>query len=153
MIRKIYGFENVHGHFSQSHRASKCVKIEQAMEGKDYHDGRGTVLAHPSVWSPWYQPTEERPEALWPCLEEMKEEGDERHTSAFGRFPALPRVPGNPTVVWKVKPVIPALPFDEVWKVPSKDTWAELYAQEPHDPEEGYIKELIGQSLLDVINS
>ena len=152
-MRKLHGYDNVQSDISQSHRPGRCVKIEPAMGGKHYRDNRGTVLANLSIWSPWYQPTEERPEALWPCLEEMKEEGDERHTSSFGRFPPLPRVPGNPTVVWKVKPMIPALHFDEVWKLPNKDSWSELYNQKPRDAEEGHMEELIGQSLLEAINS
>ena len=151
-LRKIHSFDSIHGYLTPHHGFGKRVKIGHTMGGKDYRDGRGTVLAHPSTWSPWYQSTEERPEALWPCLEEMKEEGDERHTSAFGRFPALPRVPGNPTVVWKVKPVISALPFDEVWKLPNKDTWADLYCQKPRDSDEGYMEGLVGQSLLDAID-
>ena len=153
MFCKIHGLDNAHSSSSRSHKFSKGVKTQPAMGGKNYFDGRGTVLAQASIWSPWYQPTEERPEALWPCPEEMKEEGDERHTSAFGRFPALPRVPGNPTVVWKVKPLILALPFDNVWKLPNKNTWAEVHGQKPYDPEEGHMEELIGQSLLGAINS
>ena len=146
-LLRIYSVDDVHGCPTPIHRSGKRVKINRAMGGKSYRDGRGTVLARPSTWSPWYQPTDERPEARWPCIEEMKEEGDERHTSAFGRFPALPRVPGNPTVMWKVKPVIPPLPFDEVWKLPNKDTWAELHRQKLKDPDESYMEGLLGPSL------
>ncbi len=135
---------------SHSHR--KNVRIGLAMGGKEYHDGLSLVLAQPTTWSRWYQPTEDRPQALWPCTEEMKEEGDERHTSAFGRFLALPRVPGNDTVVWKQKQVLPALPFDQVWKVPNKETWADLHGQKPHDSQEEYMKGVVGQALLEAID-
>ena len=135
-----------------SPRPRTNVKVGPIMGGKDYHDGRGVVLAQPTTWSPWYKATEQRPQAPWPCAEEMQEEGDERHTSAFGRFLGLPRVPGNPTVVWKVKPVIPTLHFDEVWKVPNKDTWADLYAQKPDDLHDEYLKSMVGRELLDAID-
>lgn len=151
-LRRMHSIDNTHGYLTSTYGPGKRVKVELAMGGKNYSDGRGAVLAHPSNWSPWYQPTEGRPEAPWPCPEEMKEEGDERHTSAFGRFPALPRAPGNPTVVWKVKPVIPALPFDDVWRLPNKDTWAELYSQKQQDNDKDFMEGLIGQSLLNAID-
>jgi len=72
-------------------------------EGKKFCDNRSPVLALPSVWSPWYEYTEVRPESPWPSPEEFKEEGDERHTSGFGRFLPVPRVKGNPTVAYKQK--------------------------------------------------
>lgn len=148
-----YSDDNIRHSLGVDQGPKKRVKIESAMGGRKYRDGRSAVLSHPTMWSTWYQPTEIHPEAPWPCLEEMKEEGDERHTSSFGRFPALPRTPGNPTVVWKVKPVIPALPFDEVWKLPDRDTWAQLYYQKLGDADEKYMECLIGQSLLDALNA
>ena len=72
-------------------------------EGKKFSDNRSPVLALPSVWSPWYEYTEVRPQSPWPSPEEFKEEGDERHTSGFGRFLPVPRVKGNPTVAYKQK--------------------------------------------------
>ena len=152
-LRGSYSDDNICRSLGVGQGLTKRVKVESAMSGKEYCDGRSAVLSQPTVWSSWYQPTETHPEAPWPCLEEMKEEGDERHTSSFGRFPALPRTPGNPTVVWKVKPVIPALPFDEVWKLPDRDTWAQLYYQKLGDSDEKYVKCLMGQSLLDALNA
>ncbi|KAI4138426.1 MAG: hypothetical protein L6R39_006796 [Caloplaca ligustica] len=84
-------------------------------------DGRGTVLAEDTIWCPWDVPTEEHPQAPWPCHEEMREEGDERHTSQFGRFLALPRNPGNETVSFKHRSPIKQHHFDRVWEVPCPD--------------------------------
>ena len=100
--------------------------------GIKFQDGRGTVLAAHTIWTPWRFEKEtpqvledERPEALWPCAEEMKEEGNERNTSQYRRFLALPRVPGNHTVNWKQKKILPMLPFDEIWKLPCSETYLE----------------------------
>ena len=102
------------------------VKIWPAMGGRRFSDERSTVLCTPTMWSPWYSPSSSRPQALWPSPDEMKEEGDERNTSRFGRFLALPRVPGNETVVWKQKKHLLALPFDEVWRAPSVQTFEDM---------------------------
>ena len=151
-IRRIFSTTGTHDPLIDESTQRRTIMIEPAMGGKEFHDGCCTVLAQQSIWSPWYKSTEERPEALWPCSEEMKEEGDERHTSAFGRFLALPRVPGNPTVVWKVKPVVPALLFDEIWKVPSKETWADLHSPRPDGFQQEYMNTLVGPALLDAVD-
>ena len=103
------------------------VRVLLPFCGKHFRDNRSAVLALKSTWTPWYEPTELYPQAPWPSLEEMKEEGDERNTSGFGRFPALPRVPGNETVVWKQKNVIVPYPFDGVWKLPKIETGRPTY--------------------------
>jgi hypothetical protein len=64
--------------------------------GKVFSDGLHSVFAVPSVWA-------KGSTAPWPAKEEFKEEGDERHTSGFGRFLPIPRVVGNETVNWKQK--------------------------------------------------
>lgn len=132
-------------------RGSRRIKIGHAFGGKRFNDGRSAVLAMPTIWCSWYQPMEERPQAPWPCPEEMKEEGDERKTSGFRRFPGLPRLPGNETVVWKQKALLHALPFDEMWKLPTAESVA---AAAFRDPEENIerMEELIGRVLLDAID-
>lgn len=80
--------------------------------------GRGAVLAQETIWSPWSRSTSTRPQADWPCQQEMKEEGDERNTSGFGRFPALPRIQANETVNYKHRNVIDATDLDSVWPLP-----------------------------------
>ncbi|MCJ1384023.1 hypothetical protein MMC17_007138 [Xylographa soralifera] len=82
--------------------------------GQSFSDNRSAVLAVPSIWSLWYEPPHRRPEAPWPTPDEFREEGDERHTSGFGRFLPLPRVPGNETVVWKQKAFLEPYDLDQV---------------------------------------
>lgn len=117
------------------------VRIGPAFGGKQFRDNRTPVLAIRSIWTPWYQPTEEHPQAPWPSPEEMKEEGDERNTSGFGRFPALPRVPGNETVAWKQKNMITPFPFDKVWELPKLE-------KEKEEEDTAAMEALIGESLL-----
>ena len=83
-------------------------------EGKTFHDNLSPVLAVQSIWCPWFVNTDEYPAAPWPVYEEFKEEGDERHTSGFGRFLPVPRKPGNETVVWKQKKFIEPFELDRV---------------------------------------
>ena len=131
---------------------SRPVKIEPAFGGRAFeHKNYVSVLVFPSVWARAYEPPTERPNPLWPCLEEMKEEGDERNTSGFRRFPALPRVPGNETVQYKLKAIQPFLPFDAVWKLPTKESVEatnEIYSAEDTEEMEGYL----GRSLLDALD-
>ena len=90
------------------------VPIAPAMMGKKFGDNRGAVTSMETIWSPDWKPTTAHPQAKWPVQAEMKEEGDERHTSGFGRFPALPRVPGNETVGHKVRSLINPYELDKV---------------------------------------
>ena len=89
-----------------------------ALGGKKFADGRLGVLGLPTVFAPHWTPTEYHPQALWPCPKEFKEEGDERHTSNYGRFFPIPRVPGNPTVVYKQKKFCPTEVMDMMMSVP-----------------------------------
>ena len=93
--------------------------IALPFDGRIFNDNRSAVLAQHTIWSPWSQPTEFQPFAPWPTKDEMKEEGDERHTSGFGRFLAVPRVPGNETVAYKQKAFLPVYPMDHVCPVPT----------------------------------
>ena len=90
--------------------------------GKMFCDGRRGVLGHQTVWAHLWTPHPEHPLASWPGPDEQREEGDERNTSGFGRFLPIPRVPGNPTVVWKQKGFLTQYPFDRVKPVP-KHHW------------------------------
>ena len=127
------------------------VVILPAMRGRIFFDGRSIVLCQQTMWNPWYSPTDVRPQAPWPCAEEMKEEGDERNTSRFGRFPGLPRVPGNETVNWKQKNYLPPLPFDEVWSLPNAGTFAAMRMITEVDAMQE-MEGLLGQDLMDALN-
>ncbi|KAL9599802.1 MAG: hypothetical protein Q9219_003588 [cf. Caloplaca sp. 3 TL-2023] len=107
----------------------------------DGGDGRSAVLAEETMWCPWDEPSEQHPLAPWPCKEEMMEEGDERHTSQFGRFLALPRNPGNETVSYKHRSPIKQHYMDRVWEVPYPDDIAEDFEQEE-------MESRVGESLM-----
>ena len=82
-------------------------------------DGRSAFFAFSTIWSIWPEPTTTRPQAPWPSLEEMDEEGNQRAMSKsshgdYGRFPPLPRVPANDTVVWKQRAMLMPTDFDQV---------------------------------------
>ena len=133
-------------------RPSRPVKIGPGFRGKTFeHKNYSSVLVCPSVWARMYEPPAERPDPPWPCVEEMKEEGDERNTSGFGRFLALPRVPGNDTVQYKLKAIQTFLPFDTIWKLPTKESVEaanEKTSPEEFEKMEGYL----GRSLLNALD-
>lgn len=89
-------------------------RIESKFESRNFRDSRSTVLCLPTIWSQWYVPPADQPQAPWPSNEEMDEEGNQRNSSRFGRCLALPRVPANDTVAWKrrVQPI--SSDFDEI---------------------------------------
>ncbi|KAL8932706.1 MAG: hypothetical protein Q9216_006721 [Gyalolechia sp. 2 TL-2023] len=119
-------------------------RVGRALDGiypGDGGDGRGPVLAEETIWCPWDEPTEYHPQAPWPCKEEMREEGDERHTSQFGRFMALPRNPGNETVSYKHRSPIKQHHMDRVWEVIHPDDI-------PEDFEQDEMESRIGESLM-----
>lgn len=128
------------------------VKVGPAFRGRAFeHKNYSSVLVFPSVWSHAYDPPPERPNPLWPCVEEMKEEGDERNTSGFRRFPGLPRVPANDTVQYKLRAIQPFLPFDTIWELPTRKSVEA--ANEKYSPEESEkMEEYLGESLLDVLD-
>lgn len=128
------------------------VKIRPAFQGRAFERRNySSVLVQPSVWARMYKAPAERLDPLWPCAEEMKEEGDERNTSGYRRFPALPRVPGNDTVQYKLRAIQPFLPFDAVWELPTKKSMEaanEKYSSGDTEKMEGYL----GNSLLDALD-
>lgn len=127
------------------------VKIGPAFGGKCFNDGRSAVLAQRTIWSRQYVPSVDKPQAPWPTIEEMREEGDERATSKFGRFPGLPRMPGNETAGWRARVQLQQHPMDEVWRRPSKETYeaarSEVTPEEMEDMEA-----LLGKGLVDALN-
>ena len=128
-------------------KSYRTIKIQPIFNGKIFRDGRSAILALPSIWSPTYAETTEREMAGWPCKEEMKEDGDERHTSGFRRFLALPRAAGVDGTVWKQQPVIQALPLDQVWLLPTAGSIAAAQAQEEAE-QVNQMEELLGSSFM-----
>ena len=82
-------------------------RVESIFESRNFTDGRSAVLCLPTMWSKWYAPPANQPQAPWPGYDELKEEGNQRSTSHFGRCLPIPRVPANDTVDWKrrVQPI------------------------------------------------
>ena len=85
-----------------------------------YAGGRCGVLGLKTIWALNWTPEPDHPEVRWPDSQEFKEEGDERHTSNFGRFLPLLRWPGNETVNWKQRPRLIEYDLDKVMLVPRK---------------------------------
>ncbi|KAK4691659.1 4-hydroxyphenylpyruvate dioxygenase, partial [Lecanoromycetidae sp. Uapishka_2] len=132
------------------------VRIGPAFGGKHFHDNRSSVLAQFTVYSPWYH-YQGRPEAQWPCPQEMAEEGDERYTSNFRRMTAVPRDPCNETVSYKQRPFVIPMPLDAIWgspwRVPTAENVERMKILDDEMRTEKEIgEELIGQSLLDAID-
>ena len=71
----------------------------------------------------------------------MREEGDERHTSQFGRFMGLPRNPGNETVTYKQRSPVKQFFVDRVWEVPDPEDVGEEFEDE-------VMEELLGGKMM-----
>lgn len=128
-------------------------KVLPTFGGRTFEDAdngvsRSGVGAEETVWSLWMKPTKTRPRADWPCQAEMREEGDERNTSGFGRFPALPRVNGNETVNYKHKRIVTATPLDTVWPPPVPLA----YQEQTEELDDDYARVLIGKDLAAAID-
>ena len=115
-------------------------------EDADNGVSRSGVGAEETFWSIWMKPTKYRPRANWPCQAEMKEEGDERNTSGFGRFPALPRVHGNETVNYKHRSIMPASRLDTVWPPPNPQ-------EEISELDDDYARLLVGKELAKALDA
>ena len=124
------------------------IHAKKPLGGLVMVDGRGSVLAQKTIWNPWLDETPRHKPAPWPTCQEMKEEGDERHTSGYGRFLALPRAPGNPTVNHKQRSVVTSHHFDRVWPVPRGGP---CYDDEGEEYDEEYMRSLMGKDLLDIL--
>ncbi|KAL8829872.1 MAG: hypothetical protein Q9191_001763 [Dirinaria sp. TL-2023a] len=142
LCRRIKAFEAVVA------LGSDRIRIMKAFNGKKFDDGNSGVLALETTWTPWNKPNSGRLQAPWPCYQEMKEEGDERNTSGFGRFPALPRVVTNETVNYKHRAVLITTPFDRVWPLPP----AEMVDDGVGDSDDAIAEALLGKGLLSAID-
>ena len=85
-----------------------------------FRDPRLGVMGYKTIWAHSWIEEKDHPVAHWPDAQELKEEGDERHTSNFGRCMPMLRCPGNETVNWKQLPELTMYPFDQVMHVPRK---------------------------------
>lgn len=81
---------------------------------------RTEALGQVTVFAPTYRPTAARPEPPWPTEQELREEGDERHTSGYSRFLPIPRRPAEGRSIWKYQQYMAPLEMDQVRPVPKK---------------------------------
>ncbi|KAF2093242.1 hypothetical protein NA57DRAFT_81579 [Rhizodiscina lignyota] len=85
-------------------------QLNAPFNGKQFWDGRGAVLVHPTVWNPCWSQVQR---TGWPCHNELKYEGQERQKTGVRRMIPLPRIiPNNPTVQWFMAAPIQPLQFD-----------------------------------------
>ena len=124
------------------------AKVKEPYGGEGFPDGRSPVLARKSIWSPWPDKKPGYEPAPWPTIQEMKEEGDERHTSGYGRFLALPRVPGNPTVNHKQRNRVEANELDQVWVDP---LGKRNDGMEEEDYDNEHMRFLLGKEMLEAL--
>lgn len=129
-------------------------KVAAAFGGKTFENADNGVSrsgfgAEETFWSLWMKPTKARPRADWPCQAEMKEEGDERNTSGFGRFPALPRVTENSTVNYKHQRVLIPTGLDEVWPPPIPSA----YQVPTEELDDDYARMLLGKDLAGALDA
>ena len=110
---------------------AQAEKILPALNGRTWHDGRGTVLGQETIWSHWLLPVL-MPSAPWPSLQELRWEGDDRARSGVHRFLPLPREAANETVAWHQLRMVHALDFDQVRKVPTAETIQHRLAEQDH---------------------
>jgi hypothetical protein len=173
--RKMNGGESKGNMTNQSYADSPeslpetITKINPAFNGKKFGvpnpwsknpSNRGTVLAMETIWCPrpdvFWQPS-----APWPCMAEMKWEGDSRVATEYGRFlrwHPIPRVPehwaGHNCPGWnqdyKERSMVEILPFDQVWLIPTLEDIL-LPVDEIEDPQ--IIASLINNELLHEIEN
>jgi hypothetical protein len=118
---------------------------------QSFLENESAVLNLSTQWSHWYQPTDLHPLAPWPAREEFKEEGDERHTSGFGRFMPIPRVPGNTTVAYKFKTYVKPYPLDYVFPVPDRGFFQTNNDLDDDSEEISYSEDFIAAEKLEAI--
>ena len=135
-------------HRMQGTLESKFVEAKQPFGNYTFGDGMSPVLGERSIWSPWPVDASTYDPAPWPSIQEMKEEGDERHTSGYGRFLALPRVPGNSTVNHKQRNRVIANPLDEVWRRPVEGGTDDA---DEVDLDSEYMRFLLGKQMLEIL--
>jgi hypothetical protein len=109
---------------------------------------RGRVLGEKTIWCVDWQNGKEDI-APWPCLAEMKWEGDDRAKTKVGRFLPLPREEGPPGLAWSQMQVVEQYPLDQVARIP---TMEDIYL--PVDEIDDEVKyDLINKDLEDAIDT
>ncbi|KAJ4991040.1 hypothetical protein SVAN01_03390 [Stagonosporopsis vannaccii] len=117
------------GNFEQVGNFSRALG-ERTIWCKDWQNGKDEV-------------------APWPCLAEMKWEGDDRAKTGVGRYPPLPREQGPVGLPWNQLEVVEQYPLDQIARIP---TMEDVYL--PVDEIEEDVKyDLLNKDLEDAINA
>ena len=143
------------GQKSQNTKFPIPPHIRTAFDGKDFTAHYSPVTNRETVFCPQYEKGKENI-APWPSKSEMKYEGDDRISTdpIHGRVLGAPRVEGNDTVNWQVRPMIMQYPLDDFLYPPPDDvevmhrTWYIGYYQ--FTDEEG--EEAIGKDLMEMLD-
>ncbi|KAF1360029.1 hypothetical protein EJ07DRAFT_117283 [Lizonia empirigonia] len=80
----------------------------------------GRALGEKTIWcQDWESGKEEV--APWPCMAEMKWEGDDRAKTSVGRYLPLPREQGPVGIPWSQLQVVEQYPLDQVARIPTME--------------------------------
>lgn len=87
--------------------------------------------------------------APWPCMAELKWEGDDRAKTGVGRYPPLPREQGPPSIPWNQLQAVEQYPIDQIARIP---TMEDVYL--PVDEIDNEVKyDLLNEDLEDAMDS
>lgn len=80
----------------------------------------GRALGEKTIWcQDWESGKEEV--APWPCMAELKWEGDDRAKTGVGRFLPLPREQGPVGLPWSQLQVVEQYPLDQIARIPTME--------------------------------
>ena len=80
----------------------------------------GRALGEKTIWcQDWQNGKDEI--APWPCLAELKWEGDDRAKTGVGRFPPLPREQGPVGLPWNQLQAVEQYPLDQIARIPTME--------------------------------
>ena len=93
------------------------MKSVLGVDGKVFNDGRGPILAMPTIWSAEHSEVE----ATWPTLAELRWNGDSRECklarTKCGRYLPPPRNSSDPSLTWHDQPFLQASSLDQTGPV------------------------------------
>lgn len=80
----------------------------------------GRILGEKTIWCKDWQSGKDEI-APWPCMAELKWEGDDRAKTGVGRYPPLPREQGPPGLPWNQLQAIEQYPLDQIARIPTME--------------------------------
>lgn len=93
--------QGIFGNFDQTGNYSRILG-EQTIWCQDWQNGKDEI-------------------APWPCMAEMRWEGDDRAKTGVGRFPPLPREQGPVGISWSQLQVVEQYPLDQIARIPTME--------------------------------